>query len=98
MPLWIHQHHAVLVEESLVALDRNQKVAAVLERQPRAAIRQDVGVRCRRRVEGRAHPLADRLVPGISAPLDVDAGGLPKVELSDVRAGAITTRDERRAL
>jgi|GraSoiStandDraft_25_1057303.scaffolds.fasta_scaffold706590_2 hypothetical protein len=30
--------------------------------------------------------------------LDVDAGGLPKVELGDVRAGAIATRDERCAL
>jgi hypothetical protein len=30
--------------------------------------------------------------------LDVDAGSLPKIELGDVRAGAIAARDERRAL
>src|SRR6516165_85084 len=98
MPLGIYQHHAILIEKPLVALDRDREVAAVLERQPGAAIRQHVGVGCRRSVERRAHALPDRLVPGMPIHLDVDIGRLPEVELGDVRAGAITARDKRRAL
>src|SRR5262249_19171499 len=55
----IHQDDAVLVEKPFVALDRDSEIAAVLERQPGAAIRQHVGVRGRRSVECRAHALAD---------------------------------------
>src|SRR5215470_3994039 len=98
MPLGIYQHHAILIEKPLVALDRDREVAAVLERQPGAAIRQHIGVGCRRSVERRAHALPDRLVPGMPIHLDVDIGRLPEVELGDVRAGAITARDKRRAL
>src|SRR6516165_2679842 len=99
MPLGIYQHHAILVEKSLVALDRDREVAAVLEREPSATIRQHIGVGCcRRGVERRAHALPDRLVPGMPIRLDVDIGRLPEVELGDVRAGAVTARDKRRAL
>src|SRR5262249_54013620 len=51
-----------------------------------------------RSVERCAHALPDRLVPGMPIHLDVDIGRLPEVELGDVRAGAITARDKRRAL
>ena len=40
----IHQHHAVLVEQALVALDEDHEVAAVLEREPGAAVGERVGV------------------------------------------------------
>src|SRR6266436_481967 len=95
--LGVHQYHAVLVEKPLVALDRDGEVAAVLEREPGAAIRQHVCVGCRRGVESRAHALADLLVPGALLLLDVDAGRRPKIELGHLRAGAIAARDERRA-
>src|SRR5260221_10214273 len=98
MPLGIYQHHAILIEKSLVALDRDREVAAVLERQPSATIRQHVGVGYHRSIERRAHALPDRLVPGIPIHLDVDIGRLSEVELGDVRAGAITARDKRRTL
>src|SRR6185312_6796332 len=80
--------------QSLVALHRDRKVALVLERQPGAAVRQHVGLRSRGGVERRAHALADRLVPGALVVLDVDAGRLPQLELGDVRARAVATRDE----
>src|SRR2546429_2501184 len=44
MPGGIDQHHAVLVVEALVALERDDEPAAVLEGQPRAAVREDVRI------------------------------------------------------
>ena len=41
----VHQHDAVLVEQPLVAFDRDVEVAAVLEREPGAAVGEHVGVR-----------------------------------------------------
>src|SRR5215470_168514 len=61
----IHQHDPVLVEESLVALDEDRQVAAVLERQPSAAIGDRVRVHSRRRIERRAHARAGLSVPRI---------------------------------
>src|SRR5215472_6619000 len=43
-------------------------------------------------------PLTDLPVPRALILPDVDAGGLPKIELRDMRAGAIAARDERGAL
>ena len=40
----IHQHHAILVEQALVAFDHDGEIAAVLESEPSAAIRQHVSV------------------------------------------------------
>ena len=45
----VHEHHAVLVEQPLVALDQDREIAAVLEIEPGAAVGQHVGVRRRRR-------------------------------------------------
>src|SRR6185437_7423057 len=41
----VHQHHAVLIEQSLIAFDEDDEIAAILERQPCAAIGKHVGVR-----------------------------------------------------
>jgi ABC-type molybdate transport system permease subunit len=41
---WIHQHDAILVEQPLVALGQDRKIAPVLERQPSAAIRQNMRI------------------------------------------------------
>src|SRR5581483_10546673 len=79
--LRVHQHHAVLVEQALVALHDDLEIAAVLERDPRAAIRQDVGPERRRGVERRAHALPRVLVPGALVPGDVDVRVLPQREL-----------------
>ena len=94
----VHQHHAVLVEQALVALDRDLEIAAVLEREPGAAVGQHIGVRGRRRVERGAHALADLAVPRALVLGDVDAGSLPEVELGGVGAGLVAARDEGRAL
>ena len=59
----IHEDHAVLVEQPLVALDEDLEVAAVLERQPRAAVGEHVGVHRRGGVERRAHARAGLAVP-----------------------------------
>src|SRR5262245_42074499 len=70
----IDQHDAVLVEQALVAGHEDVEIAAVLEREPGAAVGEHVGGG--RGVERRAHALADLLVPGTFLLADVDAGGL----------------------
>src|SRR6266496_2748905 len=86
----IYQHHAVLIEQALVAGDEDVEIAAVLERQPRAAVGQHIGIGGGRGIERRAHPLADFLVPGAFLLADVDAGSFPEIELRDMRARAVT--------
>src|SRR5207245_10046188 len=51
MFLRIHQHHAILVEQALVARDQNREVGTVLERQPGSTIGEDVGAHRRGRVQ-----------------------------------------------
>ena len=92
----IDEHHAILVVEPPVAFDGDDEVTAVLEREPRAAIGQDVGVHRRRGVERRAHALARVAVPRTFLPSDVDACQAPDLELGEVRAAAIAPRDKRR--
>src|SRR5262249_53068845 len=55
----VDEHHAVLIEQPLVTLDEDLEVAAVLEREPCAAIGEDVRVHRRGGVERRSHSLAD---------------------------------------
>src|SRR6185295_7415177 len=59
----IDEHYAVLVEQPPVAFDEDREIAAVLEREPRAAIGEDVRVHCCRGVERGTHPL-----PGVAIP------------------------------
>lgn len=40
----VHQHDAVLIKEALVAFDSDDKVTAILKREPSATIGQHVGV------------------------------------------------------
>ena len=89
MLVGIHQHHAVLVEQALVAFHRDDELAAVLEGDPGAAIGEDVAVHRRRSIERRPHALPRVLVPGALVLGDVDAGELPQVEFGDMRAAAV---------
>src|SRR5262245_30553241 len=93
----IDQHDAVLVEQALVAGHEDIEIAAVLEREPGAAVGEHIGVGGGRSIERRAHALADLLVPGTFLLADVDAGGLPEVEFGDMGARAVAARDEGRA-
>src|SRR5262249_51622635 len=94
----IDQRDAVLVEQALVAGHEDVEIATVLEREPSAAVGEHVGIGGGRRVERRAHALADLLIPGTFLLADVDAGGLPEVEFGDMGARAVAARDEGRAL
>src|SRR5262249_25476400 len=94
----IHQNHAVLIEEPIVAGHQDVEIAAVLERKPGAAVGEHVSVDGRGGVERRAHALANLLVPGTLVLADVDAGGLPERELGDMRARAVAAGNEGRAL
>src|SRR5215467_4260543 len=94
----IDQHDAVLVEQALVAGHQDLEIAAVLEREPGAAVGEHIGVGGGRGVERRAHALADLLVPGTFLLADVDAGGLPEVEFGDMGTRAVAAGDEGRAL
>src|SRR5262249_36042524 len=44
MLVGVDEHHAVLIEQALVALDKDLEVAAILECEPSAPIGEDVGV------------------------------------------------------
>src|SRR5258706_13749817 len=94
MLLRVDQHDPVLVEESLVALHHDRKVGAVPERQPRAAIGEDVGVHARSGVEGWPHTLAGIAIPGALIFSDIDARSLPDFELGEVSAALVAARNE----
>src|SRR5262249_17858748 len=94
----IDQHDTVLVEQALVAGDENVEIAAVLEREPGAAVGEHIGVGGGGGVERRAHALADLLVPRPLLLADVDTCGLPEVEFGDMSARAVAARDEGRTL
>src|SRR5262245_61293224 len=89
-PYWLNR--------SLSLGHEDVEIAAVLEREPGAAVGEHVGIGGGRGVERRAHALADLLVPGTFLLADVDAGGLPEVEFGDMGARAVAARDEGRAL
>src|SRR5690242_1466662 len=74
---WIDKHDAVLVEQSPVAFDDNREVAAILERQPGSAIRENVGAHRGCRVERRPHSGARVAIPRPFRFIDVDAGVFP---------------------
>jgi hypothetical protein len=95
----VNQHDAVLVEKPLVALHKDLQVALVLERQPCAAVGQHIGIARGGCIEGCAHALANRFVPGTFVLLDVDSGILvPERKLGDVRARAVAARNKGRLL
>ena len=94
VPGRVDEHDAVLVEEPRVALDEDGQRAAILERQPRAAVGKRVRVHARGRVQRRAHPRARRPVPG---PLRVDAARRPQAPFGRVRTALVAARGERRS-
>src|SRR5215470_1875291 len=93
MLLRVDQNDPVLIEQPLVALDQDFEIAAVLEREPGAAIGEDVGVHRGRRVERRAHALSRVPIPRALALVEIDAGSLPQLEFGHVSAAAVTPRD-----
>src|SRR5262245_29719815 len=94
----VHQHHGVLVEKLLVALNEDIKLAALLERHPGAAIGKRISVGSGVDFERRLHAPTDLLAPMASAFRNVDAGDFPNIEFADVCARAIAARDEWRSL
>ncbi len=92
----IDQHHAVRIEQCLVALQHDGQVTAVLERQPGAAVAQGVGVQRRCGVERLSHSRADFAVPLAAACSDrVDSGLLPRAQLRGMRAALVPARNEQ---
>src|SRR6266511_2185517 len=73
MPCRIDENNAVLIEEPLVAGHQYVEIAAVLEREPSAAVGEHIGAGGGRDVERGAHALADLFVPRASVLADVDA-------------------------
>src|SRR5262249_50930932 len=59
----IHQYHVILVKQALVALNDDIKFAAVLKRDPGAAIRKHISVGSGGDVEGGLHAPTDLLAP-----------------------------------
>ena len=90
----VDQHHAVLVEQLLVALDHDAELPAVLEGEPGAAVAQHIAVDRGGDVQRRAHAAAAFAVAGRLRCGGVDAGLLPQAQLGGVRAAAVTARDE----
>src|SRR5262245_4069579 len=94
MLLGIPQYHGVLVEQPLVTLNDDLKFAAVLERNPGAAIGKHIGVESGGNVKRCRHAQTGLLAPMAFVFRDIDAGGFPEIEFADVRARAIAARDE----
>src|SRR6516164_1270767 len=94
----IYQYDAVLVEQQFITLHRDDEVGLVLERNPRAAVRQHIGPGGCRHVERGTHALPNRFVPRPSLLLDVDAGGMPEIDFRNMRTGPVAARDEGCAL
>src|SRR5262245_31365205 len=92
----IDEHHTVLVEEALVALDQNRELAPVLEREPRAAIGEKIRIERRSGVERRAHALPGIAIPRPLRLVDLDARFLPQRELGHVGAALVAARNKRR--
>src|SRR5579871_5893466 len=65
---------------------------------PGSPVGENIGIAGPGNIERRAHPLADRVVPAALILIDVDARILPQSQLSHMSAGAITARNEGRAL
>jgi hypothetical protein len=91
----VHEHHAVLVEKAVIALDEDGKAASIFERQPSAPIRKGIGVERGGGVQRRSHPLPDFFVPPVAGGR-VDPGVLPIAQFGCVRARAVAARDKRR--
>ncbi len=92
----IDQDHAVLVEQLGIAFDNDLQVAFVLEADPGRTVGQRVGAHAGGGVERGAHARTGGAVPVAAGGLDVDAGALPKLQLSLVRTRIIAARGERR--
>src|SRR5687767_8202395 len=92
----VDQHHAVLVEQAPVALDHDPELAAVLEREPGAAVGERIGVHPRRCIERRAHPRAGLAIPRSLGRDDVHARRLPQLDLREVCPAVVAARSERR--
>src|SRR5574341_531419 len=92
----VDENDAVLVEEALVPYHRDDELAPVLAREPRAAVGERVGVHSRCGVERRTHARARVAVPRPLVLGDVDARGLPELQLGEVRAAAVAARGEGR--
>src|SRR5512134_1504203 len=85
----IHEDDAVLVEQAFVAFDHDRELAAILERQPRAPVGEDIGVHARCGIQRRSHPGPGLAVPRALLARDINAGRLPQLELREVRAAPV---------
>ena len=93
----IDEHHAVLVEQALVALaPGSSRSPRFLNDEPRAAIGQHVGVHRRRGVERRTHAGTGVAIPRPLFRVEIDARVLPVAQLGRVRAALVAARRERR--
>ena len=97
VPGRIDHHHAVLVEQRLVALDEDGQIGAVPEAQPSAAVGEDIGTGGGGHVQRRAHAAAAFLVargPGRTRRRQIAAGLAPQAQLGRMRAALVAARDE----
>src|SRR5439155_19475820 len=94
--LRIHEHHAVLIEQSAITLDKKREIATIDKRQPRSAVDQNVRVHRRRDVERRTHAGPRVAIPRTFRFIEVDARILPVPQFRRVGAAAIAARDGRR--
>src|SRR5262245_36516140 len=90
----VHQYRGILVEQPRVALNEDIKFAAVLKRDPGAAIGKHISVGSGGGVERGRHAQTDLLAPMAFVFHDVDAGRFPEIEFADVCARAVTARGE----
>src|SRR6516165_7742286 len=85
----VYQYGVILVEQQFIAFHCDDEVRLVLEREPRAAVRQHIGPGGCCHVERGTHALSDRFVPRPFLLLDVDAGGMPEIDFRNMRTGPV---------
>ena len=88
----VDHHHAVLVEQALVALDQHRQISAVLEVQPGATVGQHISAQAGRHVQRRAHAATAGLVAGKGGRLD--ARRFPVAQLGCMGAAFVAARNK----
>src|SRR3972149_3107625 len=86
-PYWLNRGGAALAGDF--------RAAPAANRDPGAAVGEQIGVRCRSHVERGAHSLPDLPIPGPFRLRDIDSGRLPQIELGEMGSALIGPRNEK---
>ena len=96
VPIRVHQHHTILIEQAGIALHDNGEPFLALERQPCAAIGENISAHGFRCIERGAHALADFAIPAGLGAGRIEARFFPQSQFGNMGSRFIAPRHERR--